>query len=567
MAETEGITGMTKGSDMFVAALENEGVERIFGVPGEENLDTVESLRTSSIELVLTRHEQAAAFMAATYGRLTGRPGVCLSTLGPGALNLATGAAYAHLGAMPMVMVTGQKAIRSSQQARFQIIDMVAIMKPLTKFARQIGSVSSIPAIVRDAFRTATEERPGPVHLELPEDIAAEEGPGVALVPVHPVELPLAHPAALDRAADMIRQAKHPLVMLGAAASRPRLGAMLGDFLARTQLPFFTTQMGKGTTAGAPVGQPIHLWMGTAALSERDHVHEAIDKADLILAIGHDTVEKPPFRMGPSGPTVIHVGYTLANVEEVYFPHASVVGDVGPSLGCSPTAWKGSSRTHRRCSRCGRASCTRINAGAGDDRFPLAPQRIVADVRAVMPDDGIVALDNGMYKIWFARSYRSPVSNTLLLDNALATMGAGLPSAMMAALMYPGRRVLAVCGDGGFMMNSQEIETAVRLGLDLVVLILQDDAYGMIRWKQAVDKFADFGLTFGNPDFVRYAEAYGARGTRIQATEELVPVLHEAFEAGGVHLVTAPVDYSDNLRILVDELHNGVTTSAEVPQS
>ena len=184
-----------------------------------------------------------------------------------------------------------------------------------------------------------------------------------------------------------------------------------------------------------------------------------------------------------------------------------------------------------------------------------------------MPDDGIVALDNGMYKIWFARSYRSPVSNTLLLDNALATMGAGLPSAMMAALMYPGRRVLAVCGDGGFMMNSQEIETAVRLGLDLVVLILQDDAYGMIRWKQAVDKFADFGLTFGNPDFVRYAEAYGARGTRIQATEELVPVLHEAFEAGGVHLVTAPVDYSDNLRILVDELHNGVPASAEVPQS
>ena len=293
---------MTKGSDMFVAALENEGVERIFGVPGEENLDTVESLRTSSIELVLTRHEQAAAFMAATYGRLTGRPGVCISTLGPGALNLATGAAYAHLGAMPMVLITGQKAIRSSQQARFQIVDMVAIMKPLTKFSRQIVSVSSIPTIVRDAFRTAADERPGPVHLELPEDIAAEEGPGVPLVPVHPVELPVAHPAALDRAADLIRRAHRPLVMLGAAASRPRLGAMLSDFLARTQLPFFTTQMGKGVTAGEPTGQPIHLWMGTTALSERDHVHEAIDKADLILAIGHDTVEKPPFLHGALGP-------------------------------------------------------------------------------------------------------------------------------------------------------------------------------------------------------------------------------------------------------------------------
>ena len=304
---------------------------------------------------------------------------------------------------------------------------------------------------MREAFRTATEERPGPVHLELPEDIAAEEGPGVALVPVHPVELPLAHPAALDRAADMIRQAKHPLVMLGAAASRPRLGAMLGDFLARTQLPFFTTQMGKGTTAGAPTGQPIHLWMGTAALSERDHVHEAIDKADLILSIGHDTVEKPPFRMGPSGPTVIHVGYTLANVEEVYFPHASVVGDVGPSLELLADRLEGRLPNASALLSLRESIMYRINAGAGDDRFPLAPQRIVADVRAVMPDDGIVALDNGMYKIWFARSYRSPVSNTLLLDNALATMGAGLPSAMMAALMYPGRRVLAVCGDGGFM--------------------------------------------------------------------------------------------------------------------
>ena len=208
----------------------------------------------------------------------------------------------------------------------------------------------------------------------------------------------------------------------------------------------------------------------------------------------------------------------------------------------------------------------RINAGADDDRFPLVPQRIVADVRAVMPADGIVALDNGMYKIWFARSYRTPVSNTLLLDNALATMGAGLPSAMMAALIHPGRRVLAVCGDGGFMMNSQELETAVRLGLDLVVLILQDDAYGMIRWKQAVDKFADFGLTFGNPDFVRYAQAYGAGGSRIQATEDLVPVLHEAFDAGGVHLVTAPVDYSENIRILVDELRNRVPAAAEASQ-
>jgi acetolactate synthase I/II/III large subunit len=554
---------MTKGSDLFVAALENEGVRRIFGVPGEENLDTVESLRTSSIELVVTRHEQSAAFMAATYGRLTGHPGVCMSTLGPGALNLATGAAYAHLGAMPMIMITGQKPIHRSQQARFQIVDTVATMKPLTKFSRQIVSTQSIPTIVREAFRVAAEERPGPVHLELPEDVAGEKAIDVEMVPVHEAELPVAPFAALDRAAEMIRQAERPLVMLGAAASRPRLGSDLARFLARTRIPFFSTQMGKGIVAEESAEQPSDLWLGTAALSERDYVHEAIDRADLIIAIGHDTVEKPPFFMGPGGPNVIHVSYAPPNIEEVYFPQASVVGDVGPSLSLLADRLErqlpnGSALLPLRDN-----ILARVMAGADDDRFPLTPQRIVADVRKVMPEDGIVALDNGMYKIWFARNYRTPRSNTLLLDNALATMGAGLPSAMMASILYPGRRVLAVCGDGGFMMNSQELETAVRLKLNLVVLILQDDAYGMIRWKQAVEKFADFGLTFGNPDFVKYAESYGARGARVESTEAFIPALQAAFDAGGVHLVTAPIDYSENVRVLVEELGSRVLEAVE----
>ncbi len=354
----------------------------------------------------------------------------------------------------------------------------------------------------------------------------------------------------------MIRQAQRPLVMLGAAASRPRLGAALGDFLSRTKVPFFSTQMGKGVLAGEPTGQPIDLWMGTAALSERDYVHEAIERADLILAIGHDTVEKPPFLMGPGGPTVIHVGYTPATVEEVYCPQADVVGDVGPSLSLLADRLEGRIPHASALLAVREGILTRTMAGAGEDRFPPTPQRIVADVREVMPDDGMVTLDNGMYKIWFARNYRSPVSNTLLLDNALATMGAGLPSAMMAAILHPHRRVLAVCGDGGFMMNSQELETAVRLGLNLVVLILQDNAYGMIRWKQAVDKFTDYGLTFGNPDFVAYAQAYGATGARVEATKDLVPTLRAAFEAGGVHIVTVPIDYSENTRVLVDELRN-----------
>jgi acetolactate synthase I/II/III large subunit len=546
------------GAELFVAALENEGVQQIFGVPGEENLDFVEAMRGSSIKLVVTRHEQAAAFMAATHGRLTGRPGVCLTTLGPGALNLTTGAAYALLGAMPMIMITGQKGILSRKQAAFQVVDMVSTMRPLTKMAQQIVSPATIPSIVREAFRVAQEERPGPVHLELPEDIAAEAAPAISPVPVHPIEPPLASPAALDRAAELIRKAQRPLVMLGAAASRPQLADGLSSFVKRVQIPFFNTQMGKGSVAGGS-----GLYMGTAALSERDYVHLAIDRADLIITIGHDTVEKPPFFMGPNGPTVLHVGYLPATVEEVYFPQAELVGDVGPSLALLADRLEGRLPNAGALLTLREEILAPIRDRADESRFPLTPQRIVHDVRQVMPEDGIVCLDNGMYKIWFARNYRTHVANTLLLDNALATMGAGLPSAMMASMLNPNRRVLAVCGDGGFMMNSQELETAVRLKLNLVVLILQDNAYGMIRWKQAADGYPDFGMTFGNPDFVAYANAYGVRGSRVESADGLAPTLEAAFSSGGVHLVAVPVDYSENMRVLVDELRAAQVASSD----
>jgi acetolactate synthase-1/2/3 large subunit len=317
----------------------------------------------------------------------------------------------------------------------------------------------------------------------------------------------------------------------------------------RTKIPFFTTQMGKGTVAGGS-----NQYMGTAALSERDYVHEAIDEADLIIAIGHDTVEKPPFIMGQRGPKVIHVSYTPANVEQVYFPDCEVVGDLGPSLKLLGDRLEGNLPNAGALLPLRQGILEHITDRADEDRFPVTPQRLVRDVREVIPEDGIVCLDNGMYKIWFARNYRTYVANTLLLDNALATMGAGLPSAMMAALLYPKRRVMAVCGDGGFMMNSQELETAVRLKLNLVVLIMEDSAYGMIRWKQAVDEFPDFGMTFNNPDFVLYAEAYGAKGHRVTAVDDLEPALDQAFRAGGVHLVCVPIDYSENTRVLVDEL-------------
>jgi acetolactate synthase-1/2/3 large subunit len=546
-----------KGSDLLVAALENEGVERIFGIPGEENLDVVESLRNSSIQLVVTRHEQAAAFMAATYGRLTGKPGVCIATLGPGALNFSTGAAYALLGAMPMIMITGQKGILSSRQAQFQVVDVMGSMRPLTKLSRQIVSPAMIPTLVRDSFRVAAEERLGPVHLELPEDIARESCEPAPMIPPHPVELPVADAAALGRAAEMILRAERPLLMLGAGASRPRSVSDLAQFVLRTRIPYFTTQMGKGT-----VPADTDLYMGTAALSERDYVHEAIERADLIVAIGHDTVEKPPFIMGRDGPRVIHVGCQPAHVEQVYFPQAEVIGDLGPSLRLLADRVEGKIPHAQALLPLRDGILNRIADRATEDR--LTPQRLVHDVRAVMPPDGVVALDNGMYKIWFARNYRTRVANTLLLDNALATMGAGLPSAMMAALLYPKRRVMAVCGDGGFMMNSQELETAVKLKLNLVVLIIEDHAFGMIRWKQALDGFADYGMTFGNPDFVRYAEAYGAKATRVRTAGELAPTLENAFSGGGVHLVIVPIDYSENKRVLVDELALRLPVTKEV---
>ena len=531
----------------MIRALENEGVERIFGIPGEENIDFIDSLRRSSIELILTRHEQAAAFMAATYGRLTGKPGVVLTTLGPGALNLATGAAYAHLGGMPVIMITGQKGIRTAEQAAFQMVNTVATMDPLTKVSKQITSAAMIPTMVREAFRAAQAERPGPVHLELPEDIAGMPVDGFELIEPHTNGRPVAGDTAIANAANVIREAKNPLLMLGADASRASCSEALSRFVAQMRIPYVTTQMGKGSVTGAS-----DLYMGTAALTSGDYVHDAIDAADVIVTIGHDTTEKPPFTMDETGPTVVHIGYRPAIVEQVYFPQFEVIGDLGPSLDKLAEVLGSPVPTAEALLPMRDEILIKIHEGADEERF--IPQRIVQEVRDVVPTDGIVALDNGMYKIWFARNYRTTRANTLLLDNALATMGAGLPSAIGAKLTYPERRVMAVVGDGGFMMNSQELETAVRLGLDLVVVILEDNAYGMIRWKQAADGFPDYGLTYGNPDFVKYAESYGATGTRVEDVDSISDALENAFEVGGVHVVVVPVDYSENKRVLIDEL-------------
>lgn len=540
---------MKKASDLLVAALEAEGVTRIFAVPGEENLDVLESLHGSSIELVLTRHEQGAGFMAATYGRLTGKAGVCMATLGPGATNLATPAAYADLGGMPLIMITGQKPIKKSKQGQFQIVDVVSLFDPICKMSKQIVHGNTIPALVREAFRVAEEERPGAVLLELPEDIAAEASDEPILAP-HVRHYAIAGDTVLQQAAELIKQAEMPLLLLGAGANRKHARKALSQFVARTGIPFFNTQMGKGV-----IDERSDWFMGTAALSEGDYLHCAIERADLIVNVGHDVVEKPPFLMTPDGKKVIHINYKAAQVDQVYFPQLEVVGDIARSVARlgeligGPVAFD-----HGYFQRVREETESHLKEGCEDPRFPVIPQRLVADTRKVMGDADIIALDNGIYKIWYARNYKAYEPNTVLLDNALATMGAGLPSAMMAAMQYPDRRVMAICGDGGFMMNSQELETAVRLGLNLVVTVLNDSAYGMIRWKQAHAGFADWGLEFNNPDFVRYAESYGATGHRVTATEDLLTTFEAAFAAGGVHVIDVPVDYSENQRVLIDEL-------------
>ncbi|MDN3690351.1 acetolactate synthase large subunit [Cyclobacterium jeungdonense] len=534
-----------KASDLFVKALEKEGVEYIFGVPGEENLDLLESLSTSSIRLILTRHEQGAGFMAATYGRLTGKPGVCLATLGPGATNLVTPAAYAQLGAMPMMMITGQKPIKKSKQARFQIIDVVDMMRPITKYTKQIVNGSVIASNIREAFRLATEERPGAVHLELPEDIAQEETEDTVFDVVGHI-MPKPDDRAIEAAVTMIKQAKMPLLLIGAGANRKVTCDALADFVDETGIYFFTTQMGKGV-----IDERHPQYLGTAALSSNDFLHAALDESDLIINVGHDVIEKPPFFMKHGGKKVIHVNFAPAELDPVYFPQLNVVGDITTAVEkLTEKITKTSNWDFSFYQKVKAEVAGHLSKYFEDERFPTLPQRLVNLLRKKLGEKDVITLDNGVYKIWFARNYTCYQPKTLLLDNALASMGAGLPSAMTVNLLYPNKKVVAVCGDGGFMMNSQELETAVRLGLNLVVIILNDQSYGMIKWKQEDMGFKDFGLDFKNPDFIQYAQSYGAHGYRPGSDQELQEVLDKTLNSPGVHVIDLQVDYSLNHPIL-----------------
>lgn len=536
-----------KASDLFVAQLEEEGVEYIFGLPGEENLDMLESLRTSRIKLIVTRHEQAAAFMAATYGRLTGKPGVCFSTLGPGATNLVTGVAQAQLTGAPFISISGQKALTDNWQARFQLVDVVRMMEPLCKKAVSITDPGMIPTVIRNAFKHAEAERPGAVHIELPEDVAEEETEAVVQKRSE-IKIPYPDSEAVKKAANMIFEAKNPLIIVSSGANRKAVTEELKDFVGRTGIYLVHTQMGKGV-----VPDDCGYSLFATGIHARDYVNCGIDGADLIITIGYDIVEYPPYLWNRTlDKQIINIDFVESVPDRYFNPTIEIIGDIASSI-----RELGASIPEKREFLVFKNTRSfikdKINAAVRKS-YPPLPQAVVQSVRKVLGREDIITLDNGIYKLWFARLYKTYAPNTVLLDNALATMGAGLPSGITAKLLHPERRVLAICGDGGFMMNCQELETAVRYGIPVVVLILNDNGFGFIKWKQKKMHFEDFGLDYGNPDFSLFAKSFGAAGFRIMENDDLAEVLEKAFALNKVAVIECPIDYSVNYETFSIEL-------------
>ncbi len=527
-------------AEVFVECLEVEGVQYIFGIPGEENLTFLEAVRNSNIKFITTRNEQAACFMAATFGRLTGKVGVVLSTLGPGATNLMTGVAYADLGGMPLLVITGQKPIKKSKQGKFQIIDLVEMMKPVTKSSETIVYGEKLPSMVRNAICLAESERPGAVHLELPEDIAEEICESQPITP-YKVRRPVADEKSIKLALEEVENAKFPIIIVAAAGNRKLVRKQLNTFIEKTGIPFVTTQMGKGV-----LDETNDLYIGTTSLSGGDYVHQALRSADLVIMIGHDTSEKPPIILTREHCKTIHINFYPASLDRVYVPTAEVVGDI------SHTLWAFSENIKVNPEwnfdyffKVRDALKVDIEKFQDDTSFPMRPEKIALDLRKVLPDDSMLALDNGMYKIWFARNFPTKIQNGMLLDNALATMGAGLSSGIATKMLHPEKKVLVVAGDGGIMMNMAELETAVRLGLDLVILILNDSGFGMIRWHLKDMNIPEFGLSFNNPDFVMLAQSFGATGYKIEKANELASTLEKALNSKGVHIIDCPISYEE----------------------
>jgi acetolactate synthase I/II/III large subunit len=528
-------------AELLVKCLENEGVQYIFGLPGEENLHILEALKSSSIQFVTCRHEQGAAFMADVYGRLTGRAGVCLSTLGPGATNLITGVADANLDGAPLIAITAQVSTERMHIEAHQYLDLVALFAPITKWSKQIVQPNSTPEIVRKAFKIAETEKPGAVHINVPENVAAMPATARLLRTNH-LDRVYAAFDSIERAAAAIAQAQNPLILVGNGAIRAQASQAITEFATKLNLPVVNTFMGKGVI---PYTHPLALW--AVGLQQWDYISCGFAHTDLVIAMGYDLIEYSPKKWNPTGEIpIVHISPTPAEIDSSYIPLVEVVGDISDSL----------QEILHRCDRTDKPEPYALSLRtairenykqyAEDRGFPIRPQKLIYDLRQVLGDEDILISDVGAHKMWIARHYHCAQPNTCLISNGFAAMGLAIPGAIAAKLVYPDRQVIAATGDGGFMMNMQELETAVRLKTPFVTLIFNDGGYGLIEWKQMQYFGSSAFVKFGNPDFVKLSESIGLKGYRITNSSELLPTLREALAQDIPTMIDCPIDYREN---------------------
>ena len=546
-------------ADLLVEGLEAEGCDWVFSVPGEETMDILDALsRSQHIRHVTTRHEQGAAFMADVHGRLTGRSAVAMATLGPGATNLLTGIADAFLDRAPMVAVTGQTGSDKLHKEAHQLVDIVGMFAPVTKWNTRVERIEAIPEIVRKAFRVAALEKPGPTHIELPENLAATPVADDAR-PLAPGRTYFPEPtdAAIAHAARLLADSERPLILAGNGVLRRGASGELRALARGLHVPVAATFMGKGA-----IDDRSHLSLMAVGLQARDHVLSGFDRADLVVSVGYDLVEYGPMRWNPDGnKRIIHIDTTPAEVDHAYQPEVELVGDIEGSLrrllaAVLPMGIGGRDATQRHEAKeilvnadLRTALLAELDAYATDDGFPIKPQKAIAALREVLDPHDIVVSDVGAHKVWVARMYQAYEPNTVIISNGFAAMGISLPGAIAAKLVHPDRRVVALCGDGGFLMNCQELETAKRIGANVTVVVWRDDGYGLIDWKQRNEFGSPFGVEFGNPDFVAFAQSFGIAGFRPTSAADLVPTLRRALDVEGPALVEVPIDYRENLRL------------------
>ncbi|WP_019557819.1 acetolactate synthase large subunit [Thiomicrorhabdus arctica] len=533
-----------KAAKLFVKCLENENVEFIFGIPGEENLDIMDALLDSDIKFITTRHEQGAAYMADVYGRLTGKSGVCLSTLGPGATNLVTGVADANMDNAPLVAISGQAATTRLHKESHQVVDLVSMFKPITKYATQVLAPETIPEVVRKAFKLAEAEKPGATFIDLPENIVEMET-NEAPLPVSVNRLTFADNGLLKDAAVLIEKAKNPLILVGNGAVRSRASDHILAFLKTHKIPVVNTFMAKGI-----IPFSHEMAMGTAGLQKGDYENGGFAKADLVICVGFDMVEYHPHLWNPTRKhTIIHIDTKKSEVDNSYIPEIELIGNIGKNLAGLGEMIEKPIKSTQIDFRLRKAMVDEMNRCHKSDAWPMLPQKIIWDLRTAMKSTDIAVSDVGSHKMWMARMFRCDLPNTCIISNGFAGMGIAVPGAIAAKLAYPEKGIVAVTGDAGFMMNSQEIETALRCNAPIVILVWNDCQYGLIEWKQQRRFGRSAYIDFKNPDFVQYAHSFGATGVRIESADQLLPALQAALENPTVTIIDCPVDYSQNDRL------------------